>query len=123
MLDKILIGLIAIILLHTFYSKDDGETKLQMHKFNVTMAFHNLYQQMRYNDFQDRVLDVNKNTLGGPLDSLLTEIFGAKVFNKLEVIKQVLENPKNPMNYDTLYEDFKHQHLKEKTDTVNALDV
>ena len=42
---------------------------------------------------------------------------------KLEVIKKVLENPKNPMNYDTLYEDFKHQHLKEKSDTVNALDV
>ena len=61
--------------------------------------------------------------MGGPLDSLLKEIFGGKVFNKLEVIKKVLENPKNPMNYDTLYEDFKHQHLKEKTDTVNALDV
>ena len=30
MLDKILIGLIAIILLHTFYSKDDGETKQEV---------------------------------------------------------------------------------------------
>ena len=103
--------------------KDDGETKLQMHKFNVTMAFHNLYHQMKYNDYQDKILDVNQDTLGGPLDSLLKEIFGAKVFNKLGVIKKVLENPKNPMNYDTLYEDFKHQHLKEKSDTVNALDV
>ena len=78
---------------------------------------------MKYNDYQDKILDVNQDTLGGPLDSLLKEIFGGKVFNKLEVIKKVLENPKNPMNYDTLYEDFKHQHLKEKTDTVNALDV
>ena len=30
MLDKILIGLIAIILLHTFYPKDDSETKQEV---------------------------------------------------------------------------------------------
>jgi len=30
MLDKILIGLIAIILLHTFYPKDDGEIKQEV---------------------------------------------------------------------------------------------
>ena len=103
------------------YDKDTG--KLQMHKFNVTMAFHNLYHQMRYNEFQDRVLDANQDTLGGPLDSLLKEIFGVKVFNKLEVIKKVLENPKNPMNYDTLYEDFKHQHLKEKTQAPSLFNL
>ena len=78
---------------------------------------------MQYNEYQDRILDANQNTLGGPLDSLLIEIFGKKVFHKLGQIKNVLENPKNPMNYDTLYEDFKHLDRKEPSKTANAFDV
>ena len=106
-----------------FNNYDENDGKLQMHKFNVVMAFHNLYQQMRYNEMINRVLAANNNTLGGPLDSLLTEIFGIKVFRKLEKIKHILENPKNPGNYDILYEDFKHKNLKEQSQAPSLMAI
>ena len=79
--------------------------------------------QAENNEMINRVLAANNNTLGGPLDSLLTEIFGIKVFRKLEKIKHILENPKNPGNYDILYEDFKHKNLKEQSQAPSLMAI
>jgi len=103
---------------YKFYNNYNEKTgSLQMHKFNIAMAFHNLYMQMVWDEqvnkffhFQNGKLeDVGALECEKGVQNLVREVVGEKVYAQLKEIEDTINNPKKSSNVAKLYHGFKHK--------------